>query len=88
MKRRLIVYSNVGNYIGSWKCFAVITGDSCYSTLIAQNINEYELLSRNNHQLVIEQQQQQAPLRDEDAWLPILNLVEEQVYYLIFFVEN
>ena len=47
------------NYIGSWKNFAVIQGDSCCSTLIAQNLNEYELLGRNNQQLLIDQQQQQ-----------------------------
>ena len=28
------------NYIGTWKCFAEITGDSCCSTLIEQNFNE------------------------------------------------
>ena len=28
------------NYLGSWKCFAEITGDSCCSTLIEQNFNE------------------------------------------------
>ncbi len=28
------------NYLSSWKCFAEITGDSCCSTLIEQNLNE------------------------------------------------
>lgn len=36
------------NYLGSWKCFAEITGDSCCSTLIEQNFNEHELLNRNS----------------------------------------
>lgn len=51
------VYLWKRNYGDQWKCLSVITGDSCCSTLIAQNVNEYELLARTNQQLIIEQQQ-------------------------------
>jgi hypothetical protein len=62
--------------------------------LVEQHKNNSQILLNNNF-IEQQQQQQQTPLRDEDAWLPILNLVEEQVCYFIcvffvfcFFFEN
>jgi hypothetical protein len=51
-----------GNYIGSWRCFAEITGDSC-STLVEQNFNLNELMHRNENGIQNNQNQQQHQLQ-------------------------
>jgi hypothetical protein len=54
----LIIKNSIGNYIGSWRCFAEITGDSC-STLVEQNFNLNELMHRNENGIQNNQNQQQ-----------------------------
>lgn len=53
------------NYLSTWKCFADIIGDSCCSTLIEQNFNEYELLNRKGED--IEQKERELNAKNDPS---------------------
>lgn len=64
------------NYLSSWKCFAEITGDSCCSTLIEQNmINkmEYDHYNNKNQEDSERQDRFQPEVKNSQPTIPFSN---------------